>query len=754
MQGNRQPRVRSGNQPHPAPAMKPAGRGAWAHSRAALDRLEKLLRCSRCNCVSDCIGSECPVCYTPAWIQDVKINRQLDSMIQLCSKLQNLLHDTDLSDLKEKTSRKSLFNDAQSKKNSIKMWFSPRSKKVRYTVSKLSVQTQPSVKNDENAQQTSMYEFVSPSPPVEVSEGPKKPSTRSRKKQKKKTLAEVNRKWNLEAEKEDGDLDCKGESKEKLVSFCSQPSVIANLQINGEIDLLASGSVTESECLDEVFLPLAEHIESPEIESKNEVVTPEKTVSANYLPSKKSLPSGRNGKRGRHNRISSPVSKRCRSSSQSTGGNSVKQTVLLENMPLLGCSSPPSNKLKVGDTLSRNSRTILDESISLSPGTPPSTLNSPSYRRMMCSPSATKLWPISHTAVKRNHRGETLLHIASIKGDIPSVEYLLQSGSDPNVKDHAGWTPLHEACNHGHLKVVELLLQHKALVNTTGYQNDSPLHDAVKNGHVDIVKLLLTYGASREAVNIFGLRPVDYADSENMKSLLLLPEKKESSSTSHCSVVNTGQRRDGPLVLIGSGLSSEQQKMLSELATILKAKKCAEFDGTVTHVIVPGDTVQSTLKCMLGILSGCWILKFEWVKACLQSKECEQEEKYEIPEGPQKSRLNREQLLPKLFDGCYFYLGGTFKHHPKDNLIKLVAAGGGQILIRKPKPDSDVTQTINTVAYHAKPDSDQRFCTQYIIYEDLSNHRPERVRQGKVWMAPSSWFIDCVMSFELLPLDN
>lgn len=47
MQGNRQPRVRSGNQSHPAPAMKPAGRGAWAHSRAALDRLEKLLRCSR-----------------------------------------------------------------------------------------------------------------------------------------------------------------------------------------------------------------------------------------------------------------------------------------------------------------------------------------------------------------------------------------------------------------------------------------------------------------------------------------------------------------------------------------------------------------------------------------------------------------------------------------------------------------------------------------------------------------------------------
>uniref|UniRef100_A0A8C5KPX7 BRCA1 associated RING domain 1 n=1 Tax=Jaculus jaculus TaxID=51337 RepID=A0A8C5KPX7_JACJA len=146
--------------------------------------------------------------------------------------------------------------------------------------------------------------------------------------------------------------------------------------------------------------------------------------------------------------------------------------------------------------------------------------------------------------------------------------------------------------------------------------------------------------------------------------------------------------------------------------------------------------------------------KLPGVKACLQSRVCEPEEKYEIPEGPQRSRLNREQLLPKLFDGCYFYFVGNFTHHPKDNLVKLVAAAGGKFLSRRPKPDSDVTQTINTVAYHARADSDQYFCTQYIIYEDLCNSRPERVRQGKVWMAPSSWLISCALSFELLPLDS
>lgn len=299
------------------------------------------------------------------------------------------------------------------------MWFSPRSKKVRYVVSKVSVQTEPHKINDENAQQASAYEYVSTSPPVDVSVRAKKSSARSGKRQKKKILTKINQEWNLDADKKDGELDSKEESKEKLVSFCFQPTIIASPQRNGEIDLLASGSVAEDECLGnltEVSLPLAEHIESPEVESRGEVVTPEKNPCENDLTPKKPVPGGHKGKRGCRRRLSSPVSKRCRSSPASTDGDVVKETVLSEHIPMPGSSSPPARKHTVGDTARRKNSNVLDESISSSPGTPPSALTSTSHRRMLSSPSALRLLPSSNlTAVKRNHKGETLLHVASIK---------------------------------------------------------------------------------------------------------------------------------------------------------------------------------------------------------------------------------------------------------------------------------------------------------------------------------------------------
>lgn len=109
------------------------------------------------------------------------------------------------------------------------------------------------------------------------------------------------------------------------------------------------------------------------------------------------------------------------------------------------------------------------------------------------------------------------------------------------------------------------------------------------------------------------------------------------------------------------------------------------------------------------------------------------------------------QLLP-LFDGCFFYLMGSFRKPPRDELLQLVREAGGQILTRQPKPDSDVTQTLSAAAYHASPGSDQALCTQYIIYDPQGSYRPPRVRLGKVWSAPSTWVVNCISAFQLLPV--
>uniref|UniRef100_A0A8C1QEK5 BRCA1 associated RING domain 1 n=1 Tax=Cyprinus carpio TaxID=7962 RepID=A0A8C1QEK5_CYPCA len=334
--------------------------------------------------------------------------------------------------------------------------------------------------------------------------------------------------------------------------------------------------------------------------------------------------------------------------------------------------------------------------------------------------------------MKRNHNGETPLHLAAIK---------------------------HEACNLGHLGVVEELLQHGALLNTPGYQNDSPLHDAVRNGQTAVVKLLVERGASQSVLNMFGLRPVDYALTPEMQEVLrMAPEAPRPVTTTLSPTASLSKaagcvRETGPVVVIGSQLTQTQQKQLTKAAQLLGGKQVQSFSRAVTHVVVPDAPIMpSSLTTLQGVLSGCWILTFSWVSCSLQAGSWVRESEYEAGDGPLRARVNRGSLLPPLFDGCFFYMLGSFRKPPKQELIQLVKEGGGQLLNRQPKPDSDVTQTLDTAAYHAQPGSDQVLCTQYILYDPQSSYKPQKVRVGKVWSAPSTWFLDCIAAFQLLPV--
>lgn len=70
--------------------------------------------------------------------------------------------------------------------------------------------------------------------------------------------------------------------------------------------------------------------------------------------------------------------------------------------------------------------------------------------------------------IKRNAKGETQLHVATIDGNVQLVEKLLGQGHVVNIRDNAGWLPIHEACICGHLEIVQMLVEKGAAINDRG----------------------------------------------------------------------------------------------------------------------------------------------------------------------------------------------------------------------------------------------------------------------------------------------
>ncbi|XP_060939291.1 tonsoku-like protein [Limanda limanda] len=113
---------------------------------------------------------------------------------------------------------------------------------------------------------------------------------------------------------------------------------------------------------------------------------------------------------------------------------------------------------------------------------------------------------------KRNEKGETSLHRASIDGNLKQVQYLVEQGHPVNPRDYCGWTPLHEACNHGHHDIVAVLLDRGANINDPGgplCEGVTPLHDALACGNLQVARLLVTRGASVTQRNSKGNAAMD-----------------------------------------------------------------------------------------------------------------------------------------------------------------------------------------------------------------------------------------------------
>ncbi|XP_057798173.1 BRCA1-associated RING domain protein 1 [Salvia miltiorrhiza] len=144
------------------------------------------------------------------------------------------------------------------------------------------------------------------------------------------------------------------------------------------------------------------------------------------------------------------------------------------------------------------------------------------------------------------------------------------------------------------------------------------------------------------------------------------------------------------LVLCGSALSSEEKCLVARLAKTSGATVYKFWNPNVTHVIAATDSngaCSRTLKVLMAILNGKWVLSMDWVKACMEANHRVDEEPFEVNldnhgccDGPRTGRLRASKNAPKLLHGLNFYFNGDFVPAYKSDLVELVRVGGASII--------------------------------------------------------------------------
>ncbi|XP_046569110.1 protein VAPYRIN-like [Haliotis rubra] len=88
--------------------------------------------------------------------------------------------------------------------------------------------------------------------------------------------------------------------------------------------------------------------------------------------------------------------------------------------------------------------------------------------------------------------GNTILHVASIKGHLKIVRYILSKKTvDVNITGHCTRTAVMVAARFGHRKVFDVLVKNGSDLSTVDSDGNNSLHTACIGGHVEIVKYIL-----------------------------------------------------------------------------------------------------------------------------------------------------------------------------------------------------------------------------------------------------------------------
>ncbi|XP_071719317.1 protein VAPYRIN-like [Rutidosis leptorrhynchoides] len=107
------------------------------------------------------------------------------------------------------------------------------------------------------------------------------------------------------------------------------------------------------------------------------------------------------------------------------------------------------------------------------------------------------------------------LCIAARKGEVRTINRVLESGAAINGTDQHCWTALHRASFKGYTDVVRLLIEKGVDINARDGDGYTALHCAVESGNADVLELLVKKGADVKARTNKGVTAMQIADSLN-----------------------------------------------------------------------------------------------------------------------------------------------------------------------------------------------------------------------------------------------
>lgn len=205
--------------------------------------------------------------------------------------------------------------------------------------------------------------------------------------------------------------------------------------------------------------------------------------------------------------------------------------------------------------------------------------------------------------IKRNlnmrfEEGKTPLHLASEKGHIGFVDYLLARHAQVNVKNISSSTPLHEAVRNGHIECAEILLRAGADPNQRDTSGNTPLHLVMPiASRSQIFNLLLRARANPNVKDISGETPLHITarlgmSEDIIRSLIYsgadINERNKRGSTPLALAIERNQVSQAHLfVKLGADIHAEDIDQKTALTSAIKSG----YD--MVQAVILSENVQS-----------------------------------------------------------------------------------------------------------------------------------------------------------------